>query len=109
MFIRRKEMGRYTFYQVVEGYREGKRVRHRTLASLGTSPTIPEAIKELDSLDRPLKRRLSILQTDQWPSPPIQREIARLQAKLSQHEERRAKLREVAKMLESMPNRCQNA
>jgi hypothetical protein len=101
MFIRRKEMGRYTFYQVVEGYREGKRVRHRTLASLGTSPTIPQAIKELDSLDRHLKRRLNGLQTIQWPTLTMQREIARLQAKLAQHEERRAKLLEVAKMLPS--------
>jgi hypothetical protein len=43
LFIRSKPAGGRTYYQVVEGYRDNGRVRHRTLASLGTNPTIEKA------------------------------------------------------------------
>jgi hypothetical protein len=46
MFVRKKVVKGRTYYQVVESYRQGGRIRHRTLASLGTHPTIEEACRE---------------------------------------------------------------
>jgi hypothetical protein len=56
MFIRSKPAGGRTYYQAVESYRDNGRVRHRTLASLGTHSTIEEArtaaLKEYRALPR---------------------------------------------------------
>jgi hypothetical protein len=46
MFVRSKVVKGRTYYQVVESYRSGGKVRHRTLASLGTCPTVEEAYHE---------------------------------------------------------------
>ncbi len=46
MFVRSKVVKGRTYYQVVETYRDGDRVRHHTLASLGTHSTIEEALRE---------------------------------------------------------------
>ncbi len=45
MFIRRKIMRGETYYQVVETYRDGARVRHRNIVSLGQCPTPQEVLK----------------------------------------------------------------
>jgi hypothetical protein len=49
VYVRRKSVPRgdkqHTYYQIVEGYREGGKVRQRVLAHLGTNPT-PEAAIE---------------------------------------------------------------
>ncbi len=48
MFIRSKVVKGRTYYQAVESYRDSKdgRVRQKTLASLGTHPTIEPAFRE---------------------------------------------------------------
>src|SRR3954447_13846248 len=47
MFVRSKVVKGHTYYQLVEGYRDGSgRVRHRTVASLGREPTIRDALDE---------------------------------------------------------------
>lgn len=46
MFVRSKMVRGKTYYQVVETYRDGRRVRHRTLASLGRFATIEDAYLE---------------------------------------------------------------
>jgi len=49
-FIRHKFNNSGTVsYHVVQTFREGARVRHKTLASLGESPTIAAKIEELKS------------------------------------------------------------
>ena len=45
MFIRAKVVRGVTFYQVIHGYRDGGRVRHKVVAGLGQHPTIAGAIK----------------------------------------------------------------
>jgi hypothetical protein len=44
VFIRAKRVGSHTYYQVVEGYREGGKVLHRTVVCLGRNATIRGAI-----------------------------------------------------------------
>jgi hypothetical protein len=52
MFIRSKILNGNKYYQMIEGYRVGSRVRHRTIYSLGRYNT-PEAL--IDSLESELK------------------------------------------------------
>ena len=47
MFVRSKVVKGHTYYQLVEGYRDGAgKVRHRTVMSLGRSPTVRDALDE---------------------------------------------------------------
>jgi hypothetical protein len=46
MFVRAKKVKGRVYFQLVQGYRdEAGRVRHRTITSLGTCPTLEDAIK----------------------------------------------------------------
>ncbi len=47
MFVRAKPRGEKTFYYLVASQRVGNRVRQKTLAYLGESPTVASAIAEL--------------------------------------------------------------
>src|SRR4051794_13823315 len=46
MFVRSKTVKGRKYYQVIETYRDGGKVRHRTIASLGQHPTIEDAYQE---------------------------------------------------------------
>jgi hypothetical protein len=46
MFVRSKVVKGRTYYQAIETYRSFGKVRHRTLASLGTCPTVEDAYHE---------------------------------------------------------------
>lgn len=56
MFIRSKTVNGQTYYALVRGVRDGGKVRHETIVSLGTCPTLAEALKaeqqELARLNR---------------------------------------------------------
>ena len=51
VYVRAKRQGKYTYYWLVEGYREGSKVRQRFLKYLGKGKPSPE---ELDRLIREL-------------------------------------------------------
>jgi hypothetical protein len=78
MFIRAKKVKGRVYYQLVQGYRDfvGK-VRQRTIASLGTSPTVEDAIKaakrELSGIRRQRGRYVG-----SYGSKTIAAKIARL-------------------------------
>src|SRR4051812_41077115 len=46
MFVRSKTVKGRKYYQVIETYRDGGKVRHRTIVSLGQHPTIEDAYQE---------------------------------------------------------------
>jgi hypothetical protein len=101
MFIRSKEVKGATYYQVVEGYREGSRVRHRTLISLGQNPTLAEAEALERSRRTATARRLARLKRLGFGSGgrlprSVQADGERLQQKLTQHDERLTKLADLA-------------
>jgi hypothetical protein len=103
MYIRRKEVKGGTYYQVVEGYRDAGRVRHRTVASLGRSPTIADAIKVEERALTAAKRELEKARA--WfPSLPLSDQprwalakIERLQRQLTQRQERLDRYRQLAR------------
>jgi hypothetical protein len=84
MFIRSKVVRDRTYYQAIESYREAGPVRHRTLASLGTHPTIEEAraaaLKEYRALPRGRTFRdvmLNAACTDAWNRVLLLDDLAR--------------------------------
>ena len=62
MYIRSKTAKGHTYYQIVEGVRDGERVRQRIVMSLGTTPDPAAALKNM-------KRELERLQRERnlWP------------------------------------------
>ena len=58
MFIRSKIVGGTTYYQAVESYRDGDRVRHRTVVSLATAATVPEAIQDAEHAIKVTQKRV---------------------------------------------------
>jgi len=47
LFVRAKHQGDRTYYYLVESYRDGGKVRHRTLAYLMKYATVEQALTEL--------------------------------------------------------------
>jgi hypothetical protein len=54
----------YTYYQLVEGYRENGKVRQRVLAHLGRYPTVEGAIESLQRRHDAYSRRAERLAAD---------------------------------------------
>ncbi len=52
MFIRERLVNGASYFSVVESYRDGGRVRQRTVVSLGQSATIKEAIADCANLEQ---------------------------------------------------------
>src|SRR5262249_8813214 len=76
MFIRSKVVKGRTYYQVVESYRDCGRVRQRTLASLGTHPTIEGARAE--ALEKYLTwHAVGLLHPEAWPRALLLDDLAR--------------------------------
>lgn len=91
MFIRAKEVKGQVYYQMVEGYRDGGKVRHRTIMSLGRDATIAEAMGCSKKEAGRLKRKIS----NYSPNSEL-RDVAVWRRQLTQHEERLMKLFEIA-------------
>lgn len=85
MFIRSKTVGGRTYYQVVQGWREGGRVRHRTIASLGRSPTIELALDAAESQREAARLERDGATKPRWtrrPTEKLDRLIASRDAKV---------------------------
>jgi hypothetical protein len=82
MYVRDKVVKGRTYYQLVEGYRDGDKVRHKTLASLGTASTLTEARANLKRKVARLRRHLPLVTPDATLFPRFAREAAALQAQL---------------------------
>jgi hypothetical protein len=103
VFIRGKIVKDALYYQLIEGFRDNGRVRHRTVISLGQNETIEEAIEENERHIRRDKRRLKKLDAeypdlDAVPGRVV-RETQMLRARLTRQEARRDRLAEVQKRL----------
>jgi hypothetical protein len=100
MFIRAKEVKGELYYQMVESFRDGGKVRHRTIMSLGQSATIAKAIESSKREVTQLKRRLNGMNLQPgWQhefSGELGRSIDGMKRQLKRHEERLVKLLEVA-------------
>lgn len=69
MYIRSKVVKGAEYFQVVQGVREGGRVRHRTLVSLGRHPTVAEALEHEKRVLTARKRELTRLRRDHPDDP----------------------------------------
>ena len=89
MFIRSKIAKGYTYYQIVEGVRDGERVRQRIVMSLGTTPDPAAALKNM-------RRELARLRRERnfWPigyrpeSQTRARRLERLDVRIAEMEAR---------------------
>ena len=100
MFVRSKVVKGRTYHQVIEGYRdEAGKVRHRTVVSLGRSPTPKDAVAVARKAINRRRRRLEQL-------APLQtirscaKEAERLRARLDALTQRIARLEEVDRLLD---------
>ncbi len=92
MYIRRKVVKGQTYYQLVEGFRDGGKVRHKTLASLGTASTLAEARADLKRQVARLRRRLQRVAPGAALIPGFARKAAALRAQLDTLTQRAARL-----------------
>ena len=104
MFIRSKVVGHTTYYQVVESYRDGTRVRHRTIVSLGTAPTVPEAIRDMERALKLTQRRVRDARAI-YPDPSVaarttRERMERRERQLTLQTERLETLKRVAAEIE---------
>ena len=89
MYIRIKNISGKRYYQVVETFRDGYRVRQRSIASLGTNPTPKDAIQAYTRDIKRFKREIeeaapdrhSSTMADRWCEQRENR-IKRLEAKI---------------------------
>ena len=111
MFIRRKpshDNSGHDYYQVIETYREGGKVKHRSIVSLGTSSTPAEAIKHQRANLREWRRQLFFVEeqvrSDQANGisvlKRVQRNHDRLVRWIAEGEAKVEKLKAVSKALE---------
>lgn len=106
MYIRSKVVEGRTYYQIVQGYRdEAGKVRHRTIASLGRSPTIADAIAVEKKAITRLKTELTRLQSYFPPAsaipPVLLKRIELVSTRLTQRDERLTELRRVATLCQA--------
>ncbi|HYE00790.1 MAG TPA: hypothetical protein VEH84_15520 [Alphaproteobacteria bacterium] len=87
MFLRAKKVAGRLYYQVVETYRDGGRVRHRSIVSLGTAPSLEAAAARLRA---DLGPDPAAAEGEAAGGPRALRRRARLQAKLALIERLRA-------------------
>jgi hypothetical protein len=100
VFVRSKIVNGTIYYQLIEGYRDpdtGK-VRQRTIASLGTSPTLADAIARAKLTVRAKKRRLERAMPRGVASPSLERELTTLRARIATEEAKLAKLEEALRV-----------
>ena len=99
VFVRSKVVKGHTYHQVVQGYREGAKVRHRTVVSLGRSPTPKEAAavgrKAVKRCERRLVEITPLVTLPRWA-----KEAERLRARVDALTQRIARLEEVDRLLD---------
>jgi hypothetical protein len=84
MYIRTKVAKGQTYYQLVEGRREGGKVRQRIVAALGRSPTIEGSIADLKRALTRLRRKRSRLDFPTSCSKVHAARLARLDANIAE-------------------------
>jgi hypothetical protein len=97
MYVRSKVVKGKTYYQIVEGVREGPRVRQRVVLALGTTQ---DPRRALEQWKRGLQRlRRERAQWAPWPgmSKTTARRLERLDAKIADLESHIAKLTSLIK------------
>jgi hypothetical protein len=79
-YVRKNRVDNGVYYQVVEGYREGGKVKQRVLAYLGTHNTVDKA---LEKLPRDIELQRTIMPNypvKAWPG--MQRRISSMEKRL---------------------------
>ena len=95
MFIRRKIVKGETYFQVVETYRDGARIRHRNIVSLDRSPTPQEALRSIKTY----KRLLAMLSSVRGLEPKNEKRCAYLERKISEERDKLSRLETAIKGL----------
>jgi hypothetical protein len=85
-YVRKNRVDDGVYYQVVEGYREGGKVKQRVLAYLGTYETVDKALEKLPVHIEIQRRIMPNYPLKAWP---------RMQRRLSSMEQRLEKIREL--------------
>src|SRR3954453_17299308 len=103
MFVRRKVAKGNTYYAVVQSYRDGTKVRHRSVAALGTCPTVEDAVaaaeREIKRRNRCLRKPAGLFPAGAPAPPSATKEMGQHAAALSLQQQRLARLRDVATMM----------
>jgi hypothetical protein len=98
MFIRSKVVNGETYYAIVESYRDGARIRHRQVLSLGRSPNVESAITAVMRASRQAERRAALVKGF-VQSASYRLEFERLQAALLRYETKLTELRAVRRKM----------
>jgi hypothetical protein len=98
MFIRSKVVNGDTYYAIVESYRDGARIRHRQVLSLGRSPDVESAITAVTRASRQVERRMALLKGCAARGS-LRLEFERLQAALLRYEMKLTELRAVRRKM----------
>lgn len=92
MYVRSKVVKGTTYYQIVEGVRDGDRVRQRIVMALGTTPDPAEAMarmrRELARLRRERNRWPATYTTGLPGSRTVDRRLERLDVRIGEMESR---------------------
>lgn len=91
-----------TYYYLVEGYREGKRVKRKTIYALGESKNLTKTLEVLDkniqaSMDTIKKYEQGIEDTKQGRAKPFSSPWSQRRRLLKWIEEEKAKIQEIEK------------
>ena len=97
MFIRIKTIGGKSYFQVVETFRDGYRVRHRSIVSLGRNRSPKEAIRAYEKEMAGWKREISDVGRARKTSRMAERRCSEL-------EERIARKVKKIELLETLPS-----
>ena len=100
MFIRSKVVNGETYYAIVESYRDGARIRHRQVISLGRSPNAESAIAAITRASRQAERRVALIKSCAARGS-LRLEFERLQAALLRYETKLTELRAVRSLLQN--------
>jgi hypothetical protein len=99
MYIRKKLVREHTYYQVVEGVRDGAHVYQRVVVALGTTPKPTVALADMKAALAELRRKRR-----EWPrghvseSRTINAQINRLDARI---EELKARIETLSKIIKN--------
>ncbi len=85
-YVRKNRVDDGVYYQVVEGYREGGKVKQRVLAYLGTYETVDKALEKLPRHIEMQRETMPNYPLKAWPG---------MQRRLSAMEKRLEKIRDL--------------
>ncbi len=99
MFIRRKIVRGKTYFQVVETYRDGARVRHRNIVSLGQHPTPEGALRGVRADIKNYETQLAALSPVRDLEPKNEKRCAYLERTISEQRDKLSRLETAIKGL----------